>query len=76
MNELDIGEVNLKRAGITAEFGRTAGIGDQRGERAGSNQFAGIGRVDCLPSALVGAYKLPPISRTRASSRERFATRC
>jgi hypothetical protein len=27
--------------------------------RSGSNQFAGIGRVDFLPTALVSAYKLP-----------------
>ena len=32
VNELDIAEVNLKRAGISAEFGRTERHGDQRGQ--------------------------------------------
>ena len=32
MNELDIAEVNLKRAGISAEFGRTGGTVDQCGQ--------------------------------------------
>ena len=59
VNQLDISEVNLKRAGITAEFGRTAGSVVNAVSRAGSNQFAGIGRIDFLPTALVGGYKLP-----------------
>src|SRR5262249_17975746 len=59
VNELDISEVNLKRAGINAEFGRTAGTVINAVSRAGSNQFSGIGRVDMLPTAFVGAYKLP-----------------
>ena len=59
VNELDIAEVNLKRAAISAEFGRTAGSVTNAVSRAGSNQFAGIGRIDWLPSAFVGAYKLP-----------------
>ena len=59
VNELDISEVNLKRAAISAEFGRTAGSVVNAVSRSGSNQFAGIGRIDSLPSAFVGAYKLP-----------------
>src|SRR5215471_12145742 len=59
VNQLDISEVNLKRAGISAEFGRTAGSVVNAVSRAGSNQFTGIGRIDVLPTALVGAYKLP-----------------
>jgi hypothetical protein len=59
VNQLDISEVNLKRAGISAEFGRTAGSVVNAVSRAGSNQFSGIGRIDVLPTALVAAYKLP-----------------
>jgi hypothetical protein len=59
VNELDITEVNLKRAAITAEFGRTAGSVINAVSRAGSNQFAGIGKIDYLPAGLVAGYKLP-----------------
>src|SRR5262245_53817917 len=59
VNELDISEVNLKRAGINAEFGRTAGTVINAVSRAGSNQFSGIARVDTLPTAFVSPYKLP-----------------
>src|SRR5262245_4121233 len=60
VNELDISEVNLKRAGINAEFGRTSGSVINAVSRSGSNQLSGVGRIDALPVALVGAYKLPP----------------
>ncbi|MEO8256035.1 MAG: carboxypeptidase regulatory-like domain-containing protein [Acidobacteriota bacterium] len=59
INELDIAEVNLKRAGISAEFGRTGGSVTNAVSRSGSNRFSGIGRIDWLPEKLVGAYKLP-----------------
>ena len=48
VNELDIAEVNLKRAGISAEFGRTAGSVVNAVSRSGSNRVAGIGRIDWL----------------------------
>ena len=59
INELDIAEVNLKRAGITAEFGRTAGAVTNAVSRSGSNQLIGIGRIDWLPQQLVADYQLP-----------------
>ena len=59
VNELDIAEVNLKRAGISAEFGRTGGTVTNAVSRSGSNRFSGIGRIDWLPEGLVSAYKLP-----------------
>ena len=59
VNELDIAEVNLKRAGISAEFGRTSGTVTNAVSRSGSNRFSGIGRIDWLPEDLVGAYQLP-----------------
>jgi hypothetical protein len=59
INELDIAEVNLKRAGITAEFGRTAGAVSNAVSRSGSNVLAAVARIDWLPERLVGAYELP-----------------
>jgi hypothetical protein len=59
VNELDIVEVNLKRAGISAEFGRTGGTVTNAVSRSGSNRFTGIGRMDWLPAQLVDGYRLP-----------------
>ena len=59
VNELDIAEVNLKRAGISAEFGRTSGTVTNAVSRSGSNRVAGIGRLDWLSKHLVSAYTLP-----------------
>jgi len=59
VNQLDIAEVNLTRAGVTAEFGRSAGTVANAVSRSGSNRFAGLGRVDWLTEGLVSAYELP-----------------
>jgi carboxypeptidase family protein len=59
VNGLDIAEVNLKRAGISAEFGRTSGTVTNAVSRSGSNRFSGLGRIDWLPEGLVSAYELP-----------------
>src|SRR5688572_5290232 len=59
VNQLDIAEINLTRAGVTAEFGRTAGTVANAVSRSGSNRFTGLGRIDWLPEGLVGAYELP-----------------
>jgi hypothetical protein len=59
INELDIAEVNVKRAGVTAEFGRTAGVVTNAVSRSGSNRLSAVGRVDWLPENLVAAYQLP-----------------
>src|SRR5436190_4584221 len=59
INELDIAEVNIKRGGISAEFGRTAGTVVNAVSRSGSNRFSGVGRVDWLSETLVAAYRLP-----------------
>jgi hypothetical protein len=59
VNQLDIAEVNVKRAAVSAEFGRTGGVVTNAVSRSGSNEFAGIGRFDWLPEPFVGAYKLP-----------------
>ena len=59
VNELDIAEVNMKRAGISAAFGRTGGTVINAISRSGTNQLSGIARIDWLPADLVGGYKLP-----------------
>src|ERR1700730_5155116 len=59
VNELDIAEVNLKRAGISAGFGRTSGTVTNAVSRSGSNRLSGISRIDWLSENLVGQYKLP-----------------
>ena len=59
VNQLDIAEINLTRAGVTAEFGRTAGTVANAVSRSGSNRFSGVGRVDWLAERLVAAYRLP-----------------
>jgi Carboxypeptidase regulatory-like domain len=59
VNELDIAEVNLKRAGVSAEFGRTSGTVVNAVSRSGSNRFSGVGRMDWLSKHLVGAHRLP-----------------
>jgi hypothetical protein len=59
VNVLDIAEVNLRRAGISAEFGRTGGTVVNAVSRSGTNQLHGIARVDWLPTSFVGRYELP-----------------
>jgi hypothetical protein len=59
INELDIAEVNIKRGGVSAEFGRTSGTVVNAVSRSGSNRFMGVGRIDWLTKHLVNAYELP-----------------
>jgi hypothetical protein len=57
VNELDITEVNIKRAGISAEFGRTAGAVTNAVTRSGTNRLSGAARFDWLPEGLIGDLK-------------------
>ena len=59
VNELDIAEVNLKRGGISAEFGRTAGSVTNVVSRSGTNRLTSLARLDWLPQGLVAGYALP-----------------
>ena len=59
VNQLDIAEVNVKRAGISAEFGRAGGVVTNAVSRSGSNQWSGVARIDWLPDNLVSNYTLP-----------------
>jgi hypothetical protein len=57
VTELDIAEVNLKRSGITAEFGRTGGMVVNAVTRSGSNDLSGRVRVEYRPSSFVADSK-------------------
>lgn len=57
VNEMDIAEFNVKRGGITAEFGRASGIVTNAVSRSGTNQFAGQARFVWMPQDLIGEYK-------------------
>jgi len=59
INELDIAEVNLTRAGVSAESGRTGGAIVNVISRTGSNRLSGLGRLEWLPSGFVSGYHLP-----------------
>jgi hypothetical protein len=48
--EIDVAEVNFKRGGISAEFGRTGGFVANAVTRSGSNRFSGTARVELLPA--------------------------
>lgn len=68
ISELDIQEVNLKRGGITAEFGRTAGFVTNVVTKSGTNDFHGEGRVEWQPKNASAKYS----NGTIGSSRDRI----
>ncbi len=59
VNELDIEELNVKRAGVSAEFGRTAGVVTNAISRSGTNRLSGTARVDGLANGLIGGFRDP-----------------
>jgi hypothetical protein len=64
ITELDIDEVNIKRAGISAEFGRTGGMIVNAVTRSGTNDLAGQVRFEYQPSDFVGDSKDPNLQNT------------
>jgi hypothetical protein len=56
VNELDIAEVNVKRAGVSAEFGRAAGVVTNAVTKSGSNRLAGTARLDWQADSLIGGF--------------------
>ncbi len=48
--EIDVSEVNFKRGGISAEFGRTGGFVANAVTKSGTNRFSGTARLEILPS--------------------------
>jgi hypothetical protein len=59
VNELDIQEVNIKRAGVSAEFGRTAGAVTNAVSKSGTNTLSGAARIDWQPQGLIGSFEDP-----------------
>jgi hypothetical protein len=53
VNEFDIVEFNVKRGGITAEFGRSSGFVTNAVTRSGTNQFKGGVRFEMIPAGWV-----------------------
>lgn len=61
---IDIAEVNLKRAGITAEFGRTGGMVVNAVTRSGTNDFQGRARVEFRPADWTSDSDLASLQNT------------
>jgi hypothetical protein len=59
VNQLDIVEFNVKRGGVTAEFGRASGMVTNAISRSGTNEISGQARIDWLPQGLIGGYRDP-----------------
>ena len=57
VNEFDIVEFNVKRAGITAEFGRSSGFVANAVTRSGTNQLSGGGRFEAIPASFVAGAR-------------------
>ena len=64
ITELDIDEVNIKRAGISAEFGRTGGMVVNAVTRSGTNDLAGQVRFEYQPADFVGDSDLANLQNT------------
>lgn len=60
-SELDILEVNIKRGGISAEFGRAAGMVTNAITKSGSNVVAGTFRFVFEPSGFTAGFRDPTI---------------
>ncbi|HXY41647.1 MAG TPA: TonB-dependent receptor, partial [Vicinamibacteria bacterium] len=59
VNELDIGEFNVKRGAVSAEFGRSAGVVTNAVSRSGTNTFGGSARVEYMPKGFVAGFRDP-----------------
>jgi hypothetical protein len=64
ISELDIAEVNIKRGGVTAEFGRTGGMVVNAVTKSGTNGFKGEGRFELQPSSFVADNKSSNLQNT------------
>lgn len=65
ITELDIDEVSIKRGGISAEYGRAAGMVVNAVTKSGTNEFAGQIRAEYQPSSFVSDSKLNNLQNTR-----------
>jgi hypothetical protein len=59
VNQLDITEFNIKRGGISAEFGRSAGFVTNAVSKSGTNQIGGSARFEWMPDTLIGDFDNP-----------------
>lgn len=57
VNEFDILEFNVKRAGVSAEFGRSNGVVTNAVTRSGTNQLRGGFRFEAIPSDWIAEPK-------------------
>jgi hypothetical protein len=64
ISELDVAEVNIKRGGVTAEFGRTGGMVVNAVTKSGGNDVKGEGRFEYQPASFVAANKNSTIKNT------------
>jgi hypothetical protein len=58
ITELDIAEVSLKRGGVSAEYGRAAGMVVNAITKSGTNDFHGQLRAEVQPSSFVSDSKI------------------
>jgi hypothetical protein len=62
VNELDIQEVNIKRGGISAEFGRTGGFVVNAVTKSGTNRFGGQARTELQPDSFIAESADPTLT--------------
>jgi hypothetical protein len=62
INELDIGEFNVKRGAVSAEFGRSAGVVTNAVSKSGTNTFGGSARIEYMPKEFVAGFRDPAFS--------------
>ncbi|HEY9421794.1 MAG TPA: TonB-dependent receptor [Thermoanaerobaculia bacterium] len=65
VTELDIAEVSIKRGGISAEYGRSAGMVVNAITKSGTNDFNGEVRLEYQPADFVSDNKATNIQNTR-----------
>ena len=65
VTELDIDEVSIKRGGISAEYGRAAGMVVNAITKSGTNDFNGQIRLEYQPDSFVSDSKIATIQNKR-----------
>lgn len=60
--EIDVAEVNFKRGGISAEFGRTGSFVANAVTKSGTNRLSGTARLEWLPSKLYSESEDPNLA--------------
>src|ERR1019366_4334509 len=67
-NQLDIADFNVKKGGISAEFGRTSGAMINAVTKSGTNQIAGSVLVNISPSSFQANNSFSTTQDTTANS--------